>query len=213
MSMSLMAIMRDPDMAKRLEQGRKEVVQTKAKLSENATQYAQIYKAEVAEGTRQRQLLLTAGARDGKDESAVLREYGKFIPSDKTPIMNFLYFLMRDGDHPDWMGTYKQMNVVLGHSHTETAKQVAQAVTEDELDQIFGVLIHEEERYANVQEPQDMDRFIYGEMSHPMYQKIKKLKTLSQSENQNEAFIAYRLCLKLCKKYSLEFDKVGTYTE
>ncbi len=212
--MSLMAIMRDdPDMARRLEQGRKEVEQTKNKLSENASQYAQIYAEEIAEGTEKRKLLLTNGARQGKDEAAVLQEYGKFIPSDKTPIMNFLFFLMRDGNHADWLGIHKKMNVKFGHAEKETVKQVAQAVTEDELDQIFGLLVHDDEKYANVQEPKNLDSFIYGEMSHPMYQKIKKLKTLSKSENSNEAFIAYSLCLKLCKRYGLDFDKVNCYTD
>lgn len=209
MNMSLMAIMRDdPDMARRLEQGRKEVEQTKNKLSENASQYAQIYAEEIAEGTEKRKLLLTNGARQGKDEAAVLQEYGKFIPSDKTPIMNFLFFLMRDGNHADWLGIHKKMNVKFGHAEKETVKQVAQAVTEDELDQIFGLMVHDDEKYANVQEPQEMDRYIYGNMTHEMFVKIKKLKALSTSDNENEAFMAYRLALKLCKKYGLELDKI-----
>jgi hypothetical protein len=45
-------------------------------------------------------------------------------------------------------------------------------------------------------------------MSHDMFVKIKKLKALSKSPNENEAFLAYRLALKLCKKYGLEFDKI-----
>ena len=207
--MSLMAIMRDdPDMARRLEQGRKEVEQTKNKLSENASQYAQIYADEIAEGTEKRKLLLTNGARQGKDEAAVLQEYGKFIPSDKTPIMNFLFFLMRDGNHADWLGIHQKMNAKFGHAEKESVKQVAQAVTEDELDQIFGLMVHDEETYTNVQEPKNLDIYIYGNLSHDMFKKMKKLKALSKSENENEAFLAYRLCLKLCKKYSLEFDKI-----
>ena len=41
-----------------------------------------------------------------------------------------------------------------------------------------------------------------------LLEKIKKLKALSQSPNEKEAFLAYRKCLELCKKYDLEFDKI-----
>jgi len=215
-----MAIMRDdPNMAKRLEQGRKEVEQTKDTLKENAAIFSEMYKEEIAEGTRKRQLLLSNGAREGKNESQVLQEFGKFLPSKETPIMNFLFFFMRDGAHPDWLGIQKKMFTDFGHDKetgTPTAKvveHVAQAVTEDELEQIFGLLVHEEEKYSNVQEPAELDKYIYGNMSHGMFVKIKKLKALSRSGNENEAFLAYRLALKLCKKYSLEFDKIPCVVE
>lgn len=209
METSLLAIMRsDPEMAKRIEQGTKEVRETKGNLLKNAAQYSQIYKEEIEEGTRQRQLLLANGERQGKNEAQVLKEYGKFIPCKETPIMNFLYFLMRDGDHPDWLGIHQNLNKEYGHEDKQVAKVVAQAVTEDELDQIFGLLVHDEEKYANVAEPAELDTFIYGNMSHAMFVKIKKLKALSKSPNENEAFMAYRLALRLCNKYGLEFDKI-----
>lgn len=212
--MSLMAIMREnPDLAKRLEEGTKQVRETKSTLMRNASEFSEIYHQEIEEGTKKRQLLLTDGRRQGKDEATVLREYGKFIPSKTTPIMNFIYFLMRDGSHPDWLGIHKNLNETLGHAKNEEVQKVSEAVTEEELDQIFGMLVHEEEKYANVQEPQEMDKFIYGNMTHDMFVKIKKLKALSKSENENEAFLAYRLAIKLCKKYGLEFDKVPCIVE
>jgi hypothetical protein len=60
----------------------------------------------------------------------------------------------------------------------------------------------------NTNNPQDMDTFIYGEMSNKTFQKIKKLKALSKSENEKESFLAYRKCLELCKRHGLDFDKV-----
>lgn len=207
--MSLLAIMRDdPGMAKRLEEGIKQVRETKGTLMKNASEFSEVYHQEIEEGTKKRQLLLTEGKRQGKDEATVLREYGKFIPSKSTPIMNFLFFLMRDGDHPDWLGVHQKLNESLGHSKNETVQKVSEAVTEEELDQIFGMLVHEDEKYANVHEPDEMDKFIYGNCTHAMFVRIKKLKALSKSDNENEAFLAYRLALKLCKKYGLEFDKI-----
>ncbi len=138
----------------------------------NAAEITEVYRSEIEEGTRKRQLLLTNGAAQGKDEATVLREYGKFIPSKYTPIMNFIYFLMRDGEHPDWLGIHKHLNETLGHSKVETVQKVSEAVTEEELDQIFGMLVHEDEKYANVQEPDDMDKFIYGNMTHDMFVKM-----------------------------------------
>lgn len=213
--MSLMDIMRgDSDIAKRLEQGRKEVEESKKHLMTNAAEYAEIYHREIEEGTKKRQLLLTMGEKEGKSEEQVLREYGKFIPSKSTPVLNFLFFLMRDGDHPDWMGIHKKMVGECGHTNHEITRQGAQAVTEDDLDKIFGILVHEDEKYANVQEPQDMDHMIYGNLSHDLFMKVKKLKTLAaNSPNENEASIARKLCLRLCKKFNLDFSKIPVYVE
>jgi len=206
--------MRDnPDLAKRLEEGTKQVRETKSILMRNAAEISEVYRAEIEEGTKKRQLLLSMGEKEGKDEATVLKEYGKFIPSKSTPIMNFIFFLLRDGEHTNWLEVHQKLNEELGHSKNETVQQVSSAVTEEELDQIFGMLVYEEEMYANVQEPQDMDKFIYGNMTHAMFTKIKKLKALSKSANENEAFIAYHLAIKLCKKYGLEFDKIPCIVE
>ena len=200
-----MAIMRDdPDLSKRLEQGTKEVRQSKKQLMSAAATCNEQYEAEIAEGTRKRQLLLECGRREGKTESEVLASYGQFLPTRQTPILNFLFFLMRDGEKPDWLGIHKQLN----EDYKQVNTVVANAMSEDELDQVYGVLVHEDERYANVKEPNDMDTYIYGSCTHAMFVRIKKLKALSTSANQNEAFLAYRLCHKLCKKYGLEFDKI-----
>ena len=95
--MSLMAIMREsPDIAKRLEQGTKEVRQSKANLMAAASDLNERYNEEIEEGTRKRQLLLENGKAQGMSEEDILGGYGKFLPSRQTPIMNFLFFLMRD---------------------------------------------------------------------------------------------------------------------
>ena len=205
MNTSLLSIIRsDPDIAQRLEQGTKEVRQSKKQLMTAAASCNERYQEEIEEGTRKRQLLLECGRREGKSESEVLASYGQFLPTRQTPILNFLFFLMRDGERPDWLGIHKQMNE--DYNHVDPI--VANAMSEDELDQIYGVLVHEDEKYSNVKEPEDMDKFIYGSCTHAMFVRIKKLKALSTSANLNEAFLAFRLCHKLCKKYGLDFDKI-----
>ena len=61
------------------------------------------------------------------------------------------------------------------------------------------------------EDPVEMETFIYGEMTNSTFQKIKKLKALSQSPNEKEAFLAYRKCLELCKKYKKELSYVRSY--
>lgn len=205
MNLDLMAIMReDPNMAERIAKGTKEVRETKKHLTSAAEEYNTKYKDEIEEGTRKRQLLLEQGKAEGKKESEIFVEHGQFIPTRHTPIMNFLFFLMRDENKPDWVDIQRDLNENYGHVN----KNLVEPISEEELDKIYGQLIHEEEKYDNVQEPDDMTKYIYGNMTHNMFAKIKGLKALSKSSNENEAFLAYRLCLKLCKKYSLEFDKV-----
>jgi len=53
-----------------------------------------------------------------------------------------------------------------------------------------------------------MDTFIYGNMTHETFKKIKKLKALSRSDNENEAFLAYRMCLQLCERHGLDIDRI-----
>ncbi len=210
MNMNLMSIMRnDPDIAQRLEQGTLEVKASKKHLMSNASEFNEIYHKEIAEGTKKRQLLLETGKERGLKEEDVLKEFGKFIPSNETPIMNFIYFLMRDGEHPNWLGIQKDLNVSYGHKN----ENLSDAVSEKDLDQILGWLVHEDEKYSNVVEPQEMDAFIYGNMTHEMFVKIKKLKALSSSSNEHEALLAYRLCWKLCEKYGLAFDRIPCIVE
>jgi hypothetical protein len=79
----------------------------------------------------------------------------------------------------------------------------------EQQNQKYGGLQHESDTENTSEKAPSMDEFIYGKMSHAEYQTIKKLKRLSQSDNQNEAFMAYRKCIEMCKKYNLEFDKVN----
>ena len=46
-----------------------------------------------------------------------------------------------------------------------------------------------------------------------MFDKIKKLKALAQSNNKNEAFLAYSKAIELCKEYGLNYDKIPCYVK
>lgn len=203
--LNLLAIMQsDPGLAERIRQGTEEVRKSKENLVTAANNYNEEYQREIDEGTKKRQLLLAEGEQRGLTEEEVLREYGQFIPTKYTPILNFLFFLMRDSPKTNWVRLQKDLHEQYGH---ELPKEIEEAEP-DLVDRIFEQLIHDEEEYVNVREPDEMDTFIYGEMSHEMFTKIKKLKALSRSENKHEAGLAYELCIKLCNKYGLDFNKV-----
>lgn len=203
--LNLLAIMQsDPGLAERIRQGTEEVRKSKENLVAAASNFNEQYEGEIAEGTRKRQLLLEMGQKSGKTEEEVLREYGQFIPTRYTPILNFLYFLMRDGHKTNWVRLQRDLHEQYGH---EMPKEYDDA-PDDLVDRIFAQLMHDEEAYTNVKEPDEMDTFIYGNCTHDMFSKIKKLKALSKSSNENEADLAYRLCLKLCEEYGLEYKKI-----
>jgi hypothetical protein len=209
-TLSLMAIFRDdPSMADRLSKATKEVEEYSTALNTAASSVQSQYSREIEEGTRQKQLLLENGKRSGKTEEQVLSEYGKYIPTVHTPILNLLFFLLRDGEKKDWLKVHKEINESVGSVN----KDIEAVASSEELDRICERLVHEDEKFENVNEPQEMDRFIYGNMSHEMFVRIKKLKALSTSDNQNEAFTAFQLCNKLCKKYGLEFHKIPCNVE
>ena len=203
--LNLLTIMQsDPGLAERIRQGTEEVRKSKENLVTAANSYNEEYKREIEEGTKKRQLLLEMGQSRGKTEEEVLREYGQFIPTKYTPILNFLFFLMRDGPKTNWVKLQRDLHEQYGH---QLPKEIEEAEP-DLVDRIFEQLIHDEEEYINVREPDEMDTFIYGNMTHDMFAKIKKLKALSKSSNRYEADLAYRLCLKLCDEYGLEYKRI-----
>ena len=174
----------DTEWAERLRKKISEVKEDKKNILSAAEKYEQEHKQEIIEGTKKKQLLLSNGTERGLTEEEVMKNYGKFLPTVRTPILNMLYFMLRESHDPEM----------------ESIRQ--------EYDQKYGHLLHEESYSEDVIEPKDLDEFIYGNMKHDTFQKIKKLKSLSRSENEHESFLAYRMCLKLCDRYSLDFDKI-----
>lgn len=146
----------------------------------SAEDYNNKHKKEIEEGTLKRQLMIEEGTRRGLTEEDVCK--GSFVPTKHTPILNWLYFMMRE-DNIDvgWEENRQKYNKQYGH------------------------LVDEYEETLDVPE---MDELIYGSCTHDMFKKIKKLKALTHSSNENESFIAYRMCMELCKKYGLDMDKI-----
>lgn len=188
MSTSLMKILNDPSLLfdnERLKKKIEEVKKDRGSMTNAAQDYNNRYKQEIEEGTKKRQLMIEDAERRGLKEEDVMK--GSFVPTKYTPILNWLYFMMREENvDVGWEENRKKYNEQYGH-------------LEDDFD--YG-------ESENIVEPKEMDEYLYGNMTHDMFKKIKKLKALSRSPNENEAFIAYRMCLELCERYGLDIDRI-----
>lgn len=238
MSLSLMTIMReDPNFGKKFSKKINDIKQDKQALLSAADEYGQKYQAEIIEGTRNRALLLTEGAKQGLTEQQVMQEYGKFIPTVYTPILNFLYFMFRETENVD-APKYRQRDAIneilvksnqlshddederdlsnseitelLNNTYEELRKEMLVDERRHEVNKQF---MAEERETAKLKETPEMVEYLYGEITLDMFNKIKKLKALSKSPNEKEAFQAYRKAIELCKEYNLEFDKIPCYVE
>jgi hypothetical protein len=237
-NLSLLSIMReDPEFGKRISKKVQEIKQDKEHLLSAADEYGAKYQEEILEGTKKRALLLQEGSARGLSENEIAQEYGKFIPTVYTPLLNFLYFMLRESEPQDRKKYHQRdmLNEQLIHlkqlSHDEgsedlTDAQVA-AILDDKLKQVYAETVSEEKRQqvnqqfateetlpedeVKLKEPQEMVEYLYGNITLDMFNKIKKLKALSKSPNEAEAFQAYRKALELCKEYNLDFDRIPCY--
>jgi len=156
--LSLMTIIgNDPDFGRRIAKKVEEIKQDKKNILAIADDYGKKYQQEVLEGTERRGRMLTEGAARGLSEEEVMRSYGRFLPSIYTPILNLLYFLLRESECDPYYGN--------GHNN-------------ETLDQ---------------------------------FEILKKLKALAQSDNIEEATMAFKKGKELSKKYGLDWERIPCY--
>ncbi len=167
-----------PDRIK--EQARK-VKQDKAKITRLAEEHFNANKETILEGTRRRQLMLEDGKRRGLTEDQILAN-NSFIPSVYTPVLNWLYEFMGRGIDIQKEDSRKQLNEQVGH------------------------MTHEEVRV--MENTPELFEFLYGNITMNVFSTLKKLKALSRSPNEHEAFRAYSKCIKMCNEHKVDFDKI-----
>ena len=195
---TLTVLQNNPHLAERLKEQIEHIKKSSGNLTQAAQNYSNKYQEEVEAGTKKMQLLLENGKRRGFTEEEILAAQTSFCPTVRTPILNMLFFLVRE--HPD-------ANNINFNRLAEDINKNPDILLEQHNKQ-YGSLQHDADIEKTAEKAPEMDEFIYGEMSHAEYQTIKKLKRLSQSNNENEAFLAYRKCIEMCKRYHLEFDKI-----
>ena len=172
----------DVNLAHRIKEIAKEVEKDTAKIKRVAESYNQRYKKEIAAGTIKKHLLLEEGKKKGKSVEEIEQSSG-FIPCIYTPILNWLYFMVMEG------------------------RNIEQEYIRGREDELHRTLLHEE---VNTDKVPDVIEYIYGNITMEKFQTLKKLKRLSKSPNEHEAFSAYRKCISLCKEHGIEFDKIPT---
>lgn len=166
-----------------IEEGKQEIIKNKKKVLGIAEEYNIKYKTEIRQGTIDRQKLLNE--HSGEKEEDVLVQYGKFLPSVHTPILNFLHFFVNEGYNNE------------------------QEMNREIQDKKYGNLFEDVKHSDSVKEQDDMEQFVYGNCTHTTFKTIKKLKSLANSiNNENEAASAFIACKKMCQKYNLDYDKI-----
>jgi hypothetical protein len=173
--------------ADRLKNITKKVKRDKQKVLNIAEQYNKKYVDEIEEGTRKKQLLLSEGTRRGMTEEEIdklLMSEG-FVPTVTTPILNWLFYFMNEDTN-------------ISHTNKEDKRT--------QLNEQLGHMTHKE---VNVMEnTPEMFEYLYGNITLKEFGVLKKLKALSKSNNEHEAFSAYKKCLKLCERHNIEFDRI-----
>jgi hypothetical protein len=177
-------------MSKKIE----EIKQDKKNLLVVANEYGDRYKTEILEGTEQRAKLLSEGASRGLSENEVMQQYHGFLPTVYTPLLNLLYFMLRESDNDPHYGPqhYEERN---------------------KLNEEFGSLREDDIEKTILKDTPDLEEYLYGKISFDMFDRIKKLKALAQSSNPAEAGQAFIKCRDLCKAHGLDYDKVPCYTK
>ena len=143
--------------------------------------------------------MLTEGKSKGLKEEEIFQNNKLFIPTAQTPILNYLYFLLREG-----VGEEAAIRVL--READDLDRELS--VLKEEFDKKYGGEVHKDFPDSKVDEVPNMVSFIYGKIGDDTMATLKKLKTLSMSENEKEAFVAFRKGHELCKKYSLEWDRI-----
>ena len=190
MSLSLMSIMNsDPEFGRRISKKVEEIKHDKKNLMDAADSYGDRYKQEILEGTEKRNRLLTEGVRRGLSEDEVMRQHNGFIPTVYTPLLNLLYFLIRESDNDPYYGS----------SHYDTRNK---------LNEQFGQLREEDIEKTVLKNTPDIEEFLYGSVTLDQFDVLKKLKALSMSDNLEEATLAFRKGKELSLKYNLDWERI-----
>ena len=196
---ALSVLQKNPDLAFRIQEQSIRLKQSKINLNDAAAKYTNKYQSEVDEGTKKLQLLLENGKRHGFTEEEILAAQTTFYPTVRTPILNMLFFLVRE--HPDAAD-----KIQFNRLQTDINKKHNSILNEQNTQ--YGSYQHDESIEKTAEKAPTMDKFISGNLTHDMFKKIKKLKALSRSPNKQEAFAAYTKCMELCREHNLDFDKI-----
>jgi hypothetical protein len=68
-----------------------------------------------------------------------------------------------------------------------------------------------EEENGSIKEPEKMESYLYGNLNLDQFEVLKKLKSLTLSDNVAESTLAFKKCKELCIKYGLKYEMIPCY--
>lgn len=196
-SFSLDKLKDDPNFTQLFAKKAVDIRKNKVDLLEAAKSYQSKYEDEIARGTVKQSLMLQEGRSKGLKDDEIFKDNSIFIPTKQTPILNYLFFLLRETKFQD-------VDISVLRNAEDVNKDIQ--LLKEEYERKYGAQVHAEHK----NDLPNMMGFIYKNIPDETFATIKKLKTMSQGENEQEAFLAYRKCLEYCKKYDLEFSQIPT---
>lgn len=224
----------DPDFGTRLQKKAQAIKEDKQHMLSAADEYGQRYQQEIIEGTELRAKLLTEGSARGLSEQEIMSSYGRFVPTVYTPILNMLYFLLRESEPQD-AKRYRQRDAInealikakqLNHDSDEkdlTTEELT-AILDDKFKTIHqetqadnqraninSQFSSEEREAAKLKTPEDMETYLFGHLTLDQFNTLKKLKSLTYSPNVDEASLAFKKGKELSQKYKVDWDKIPSY--
>jgi len=205
-------LQQDPDFSQALQKKTAEVKKDKANLLEAANQYTKKYQSEIEEGDRLRNKMLTEGKKQGLSEEQIFQGSSKFLPTVQTPILNFLYFIMRDEIPTKTIEeTIQEYINKFGFDKSEITELYLKGIADELPDEIKNdeITNFEDSIHKDLTDnPQEMDSYLFENLGHELIKKIRKLKALSHSKNPHESALAYKKCRELCDEYHVDFTKI-----
>jgi len=234
-NLSLMSIIRDdPNYGQRISKRIAEVKEDKQKILTIADQYGKEYHEEIIKGTALRAKLLTEGASKGMTEAEIMAQHGKFVPTVYTPILNYLFFMLRESSPQDSL-KYRRRDAIneilvkskqLDHDANEPdiSREELLELLDEKLKEIHGGSMTdiareevnarfaaEDREKANLKTPEDMETYLFGHLTLDQFNTLKKLKSLTSSTNIDEASLAFKKGKELAAKYKVDWDKIPCY--
>jgi hypothetical protein len=207
----------DEDIFQSLENAKAETKKSKKELSSNAADFNKKYEDEIKESTRKRQLMLeSAGIEDGTSASEeMFRDNETFMPTVQTPVLNFIHYLGKECDEmEDKMEVLREQyeqkfgDALKDIENATVDKSTLNDLDVDGLDDLFESIGEVEDTFDTGDTVPHMEKYIYKNMDAGTFGKLKKLKALSMSENEQEAHAAWTKCMELCEKFDLNFDSI-----
>lgn len=144
-NLSLLNIIHDdPEFGKRIAKKVHEIKKDKANIMELADTYGGLHRNEIMEGTLKRAKLLSEGKERGLTEQEILSCAG-FYPTIQTPILNLLYFLLRESENDPYYGnrnyqTRDRINEILVRENQLDHEDGSEDIDSSQIDSILDEL-------------------------------------------------------------------------